>query len=113
MATTVPRHVQEIANKVESTIDELNKIKKKQEGLDEEHKLQNDALRERSGHHVSSNKLVCFLYELMRDHISPGQIETLVRNTSPDYGGEWVFTNGWLARYAEDLAKRLQEEFEV
>jgi len=61
-------------------------------------------LRDRSGEVCIDSKLVSFLYDLMRDHLPPGVVETLVQNASnPDV----TYTNGWLASYAEDLAKRL------
>lgn len=67
---------------------------------------ENDDLRSRSGFISDKSKLVSFLYELMRDHITPGQIESLVRSSL--YEEYTVYTNGWLAEYAQDLAKRLQ-----
>lgn len=63
-----------------------------------------NALRERSGTVRINSKLVSFLYELMRDHVPPGVVEELVQDSfDPDV----TYTNGWLATYAEDLAKRL------
>ena len=49
--------------------------------------------------------LVSFLYELMRDHVTPGVVERLVKE-SP--AGETKFTNGHLANYAKELADRLE-----
>jgi hypothetical protein len=64
----------------------------------------NSELRLRSGEVDIDSKLVSFLYTLMRDHLPPGQVEAIVRDsTVPDV----AYTNGWLAKYAEDLAKRL------
>ena len=64
-----------------------------------------DALRQRSGNVRLHNRLVSFLYDLMRDHLPPGVIEKLVQEaTEPDV----TYTNGWLALYAQDLAQRLQ-----
>lgn len=64
-------------------------------------------LAERSGSvHIHSH-LVGFLYDLMRDHLSPGKVEMLVRNAlDPDI----TYCNGWLAQYAEDVAKRLGDK---
>ena len=65
------------------------------------------ALRERSGAIKINSKLVSFLYELMRDHLPPGKIEELVRaSQDPDC----TYTNGWLAKYAQDLANRLKDQ---
>ncbi len=67
-------------------------------------KNETDALRERSGTVKINSKLVSFLYELMRDHLTPGKAEELVRSSSdPDV----TYTNGWLALYAQDLSNRL------
>ena len=65
------------------------------------------ALRERSGIVRINSKLVSFLYELMRDHLPPGKIEELIRaSQEPDV----TYTNGWLAKYAQDLANRLKDQ---
>ena len=65
------------------------------------------ALRERSGSVKINSKLVSFLYELMRDHLPPGKVEELVRaSQDPDC----IYTNGWLAKYAQDLANRLKDQ---
>jgi hypothetical protein len=64
------------------------------------------ALRQRSGHVVISSRLVSFLYQLMRDHVPPGIVEELVIESEDE--PEITYTNGWLAKYAEDLAGRLK-----
>lgn len=68
----------------------------------------NTAMTLRSGSVVHEGKLVSFLYELMRDHLPPGKVESIVRNAqledSPIY-----YSNGWLAEYAKDLCNRLEE----
>jgi hypothetical protein len=62
---------------------------------------------ERSGKFTSRNPLVSFLYELMRDHVPPGVVEGIL----DDRGAiETTFTNGWLARYAQDVARRLDPQ---
>lgn len=65
----------------------------------------NKELRERSGEVNSSDHLVSFLYELMRDKVPPGEIEALVRNSISEDITE--YTNGHLANYAKDLTYRL------
>jgi hypothetical protein len=66
----------------------------------------NTGLRERSGRVNINSKLVAFLYTLIRDHLPLGVIEELVRDSQePDC----YYTNGWLAKYAQDLAIRLNE----
>lgn len=58
-----------------------------------------------AGDVVINSKLVSFLYELMRDYLTPGKVEELVRNSQD---GPFLYTNGYLAKYAEDLANRLK-----
>lgn len=64
-------------------------------------------LREASGNVEITSRLVSFLYELMRDHLPPGTVEGIVQTCSDP---SVQYTNGWLARYAEDVAKRLLDE---
>ena len=64
------------------------------------------AFRKRTGSVNSRDPLVGFLYHVMRDHLPPGLVERLVRE---EHGVlESNYTNGHLARYAKDLAKRLR-----
>lgn len=51
--------------------------------------------------------LVAFFYELMRDHLPVGKVEQLVRNCEAPPETAVVFTNGALARYAQELANRI------
>lgn len=69
-------------------------------------KSHNIEMLERSGKIKITNKLVSFIYELMRDHITPGVLESIVQNS---LDSEVYYTNGWLALYAEDIAKRLTD----
>lgn len=64
-------------------------------------------LRERSGSVNTSSNLVAFFYELLRDHVPAGTVETVAINSSVHNGGQWALTNGWLANYAKDLVNRL------
>ena len=66
------------------------------------------SLRLRSGHVQIDSKLVSFLYELMRDHLPAGVVEHLVQEASQE--SKVVYTNGWLAQYAQDLANRLKDQ---
>jgi hypothetical protein len=61
-------------------------------------------LKSRSGNIHGSSKLINFLYTLMRDHITPGEVEALIANSE---GYEVEYTNGWLAKYAEYCAEKL------
>ena len=68
----------------------------------------NVAMRERSGTVQINSRLVSFLYELMRDHLPPGVIEEIVRASEGE--SDVVYTNGWLAQYAQDIANRLKDQ---
>lgn len=69
-------------------------------------------LRARSGNIKSKDKLVGFLYILMRDYLPTGKIEEIMQgHVYPDgmlADFESIYTNGWLAQYAKDLANRLR-----
>ena len=69
-----------------------------------------EALRSRSGEVQINSKLVSFLYELMRDHLPAGVVEEIVQASEGE--SNVVYTNGWLAKYAEDLANRLKDQSE-
>lgn len=66
-------------------------------------------MRERSGRVVGNDRLQSFLYVLMRDHVTPGVIEELIDEDIGYHGQDILYTNGWLAKYAEDVAKRLKQ----
>jgi hypothetical protein len=65
------------------------------------------ALRERSGQVRSDDPLVSFLYQLMRDHLASGVVEGLMGDAEKQ---PILFTNGWLANYAKDIAERLRKK---
>ncbi len=65
----------------------------------------NRRMRVASGQVDSDDPLVTFFYLLARDKVPMGDIEDLIEQC---VGGERQFTNGWLALWAEDAAKRLQ-----
>ncbi len=67
----------------------------------------NDDLRTRSGTITSYSKLVSFLYELLRDHVTPSIVEEICRNSCRE--GKTIYSNGYLAKYAEDIANRLKD----
>ena len=62
-------------------------------------------LRERSGEVKSEDRLVSFLYDLMKIHLVPGKVEGLVQDAQTQ---PVVYSNGFLANYAKDLAQRLK-----
>jgi hypothetical protein len=70
---------------------------------------QMEALRRRSGAiSMTGDPLTSFIYELLRDHITPGKTERIVQQVVIESGREVVYTNGFLALYAKDLADRLR-----
>lgn len=66
-----------------------------------------ESMRERSGNFVSDRKLVSFIYLLLRDYLPAADVEKAAIDSCDE--GYTQFTNGWLAKYAEDLANRLIE----
>lgn len=65
-------------------------------------------MRQASGEVSDSRRLVKFLYLLARDHMTIGQIESLLDESCFGHGGSVVYTNGWLAEWAKDAADRLE-----
>lgn len=56
--------------------------------------------------------LTAFLYQLMRDHVTPGVVEGIVlrdEELREEQGDEleFVLSNGYLAAYAAEVAQRL------
>lgn len=66
------------------------------------------AMRERSGNIRIDNSLVEFIYILVRDHLPLGVIEDILSENV--CGAPVLYTNGWLARYAQDVAIRLTND---
>ena len=62
-------------------------------------------LRKASGDIKSNDQLVSFLYELMRDYVPCGTVERIAQGCSYK---EYSFTNGFLASYAKNIAKKLR-----
>jgi hypothetical protein len=71
-------------------------------------------LRKKSGAVKDERLLVAFLYVLMRDTVPPGVIEgTLLKLSNENAEDketkhEYMLTNGYLAKYAQDIADRLE-----
>ena len=62
------------------------------------------------GYHTS-DKLTNFLYLLMRNELSCGAVETIVKEVLEDSDKDdtIVFTNGWLAKYAHNISEMLKD----
>jgi len=71
-------------------------------------KSRDTLLKEASGSVTSDDPMVGFLYDLMRDYVQPGDIERAVENNL--YRDTYTFSNGWLAKYAEDVVKTLTKK---
>lgn len=68
----------------------------------------NEEMRRLSGEVDDASGLVAFLYVLMRDHLTPGVLEEIHDNHVAIASGKVQnYVNGWLSRYAQDLARRL------
>lgn len=75
-------------------------------------------MRKQSGELTTNSLLVTFLYILLRDEVPAGKIERIMLQlTNPhDYDNpervhqEVSLTNGWIGKYAEDIAARLLNE---
>ncbi len=71
--------------------------------------IQQTSLRERSGEVTSPDKLVSFLYTLMRDHLPAGVVEKILVEDVERCAGKTIeYSNGYLASYAQDVANRLR-----
>jgi hypothetical protein len=58
---------------------------------------------------TSAEPIVQLLYLLMRDHVPTTIIEDIVTRIV-EFPDEILYTNGWLARYAMDLANDLKTQ---
>lgn len=76
----------------------------------------NRRMRAESGRVDDFRPLVALFYELGRDLVPlgefEGRVDRILEHAKPDDAGErgpFMFTNGWLARWAQDLADRLAD----
>lgn len=70
-------------------------------------------LFDKSGCKMSTDKIVLFLYLLMRDFIPVGTVGTIMKeidNLTCEYDNPVDFTNGYLAEYAEFCAGELKKK---
>jgi len=72
-------------------------------------------LRNMSGSKKDKDKIIGFLYYLVRDYLKPSEIEQIMREMIKIEGEEMVFTNGFLYDYCKNIKERLKlnnyEEF--
>jgi len=74
------------------------------------------SLREESGMVVFSDPLTSFLYQLMRDEVPCGTVEKIVQDViseGSEEGEEILYTNGYLAKYANNLAELIKNSGKV
>lgn len=69
---------------------------------------ENELMRDRAGKVDSNDKLVAFLYDLMRDYLPVGEVEKIIRENNVKDITSYQFTNGHLANIAKDMAERLK-----
>jgi len=74
----------------------------------------NLALVQRSGNFTTGSNLVAFVYELLRDHVLPGDMMKVVNDSDIEHTNDvdyekpmWRLSNGWLAQFAHDIVRRL------
>lgn len=86
-----------------------NKLFKDKE---EDERLKKECIEMRidSGHVDSSDRSVCFMYLLCRDHLPTGVVENIIIQMNNNDDEKFEFTNGWLAKYAMDIVRRLNNE---
>lgn len=63
-------------------------------------------LRKASGSMKTDSKLISFLYELMRDEVTPGRVEEILQKSLFE-DGTIELSNGWLGKYAGYVASKL------
>jgi hypothetical protein len=71
----------------------------------------NSELRQESGVVKYSDTLTDFLYELLRDHVTPGDVQIILAHALEDKKhNPVVYSNGWLAEYAHYVAEKINNE---
>ena len=85
--------------------DRISKGERSENALD--HSI---SMRSRSGNINGSGRLIAFLYELIRDHVTPGVIEKLMIGLEGGSDTTYEYSNGWLATYCMDVAARLHDQ---
>ena len=63
-------------------------------------------MRNDSGNFTSNDLITSFIYTLARDHLPIGIIEEILSTCDNE---KCLYTNGWLAKYAEEVSKKLHK----
>lgn len=58
----------------------------------------------------TQDAFVAFIYELMRDEVTPGTIENIVQKQYSPRINAWVLTNFHVAKYAEEVVDKLKQQ---
>ena len=66
-------------------------------------------LREASGNQTSSDPVAVLLYLLLKDHVIPSVMESVLGKVSELLPGTVAFSNGWVGKYAVYTAQRLKQ----
>lgn len=75
-----------------------------------DHTLENVAMRDRSGNVRSRHPLVAVFYDLiLKTGVPIADLEMYVREAETFADQDKLYTNGYIAGYAQDLTKRLAE----
>jgi hypothetical protein len=75
--------------------------------------MTNEEMRKESGDLVSDDRLLCFMYLLMRDKLPVGEVEQLVMEVENFSSYNIKYCNGWLAKYAQNLSQRIKKGSEL
>jgi len=98
-----------VLENVEEAIVDITADLVEQRATVEQRESHSEQMMVRSGNVHDPRPLVAFLYFLARDGMPVGDIEGILIRLSElerDFG-EYGFTNGWIARWAQDAAERL------
>lgn len=72
-----------------------------------ENETHTQKIRNDSGNVIIKSRLIEFIYVILRDHLPAADVESTILDTT---GDDVLYSNGWLARYAENAAQRLITE---
>lgn len=67
-------------------------------------------MQEASGNIVIENKFTAFLYLLMMDKLTSGEVQVIINRVinEKNENEPFIYTNGWLAQYADYLRKLIE-----